>query len=258
MHDEGITRLVTVPAALHPLADAATRKPRRYDGIERIITGGAALSSHARARIAEALPRAEAIGYFGTGELGFIGDDRAGGEMIRLYPQVEAQVRDDHGAVLPPGALGILWVRSRSCSTGYLPGTTTSSLTDADGWASVHDQGHLRGRDFTFVGRRGDVVTTGGHTVALDEVERAFDGMPRLGAVCAIAEAQPALGVHIALVVEGEAPPRAELRAWAGDRLAPASVPRRWYALPELPRTSGGKVRRAAVAELIAGEQGRP
>lgn len=258
VHDEGITRLVTVPAALHPLADAATRKPGRYDGIERIITGGAALSSHTRARIAEALPGADATGYFGTGELGFIGDDRAGGEMIRLYPQVEAQVRDDHGAVLPPGAFGTLWVRSRSCSTGYLPGTTTSSLTDADGWASVHDQGHLRGRDFTFVGRRGDVVTTGGHTVALDEVERAFDGMPQLGAVCAIAEAQPALGVRIALVVEGEAPPQTELRAWAGDRLAPASVPRRWYALPELPRTSGGKVRRAAVAELIAGEQGRP
>jgi len=81
--------------------------------------------------------------------------------------------------------------------------------------------------------------------------------MPQLGAVCAIAEAQPALGVRIALVVEGEAPPRGELRAWAGDRLAPASVPRRWYALPELPRTSGGKVRRAAVAELIARGQGR-
>ncbi|WDM45656.1 long-chain fatty acid--CoA ligase [Microbacterium luteolum] len=257
VRDEGITRLVTVPAALHALADAATRKPRRYDGIERIITGGAALSSHARARIAEALPGADATGYFGTGELGFIGDDRAGGKMIRLYPQVEAQVRDDHGAVLPLGAFGTLWVRSRSCSTGYLPGTTTSSLTDADGWASVHDQGHLRGRDFTFVGRRGDVVTTGGHTVALDEVERAFDGMPQLGVVCAIAEAQPALGVRIALVVEGEAPPRAELRAWAGDRLAPASVPRRWYALPELPRTSGGKVRRAAVAELIVRGQGR-
>ncbi|WP_341946855.1 class I adenylate-forming enzyme family protein [Microbacterium sp. LWH11-1.2] len=257
VHDEGITRLVTVPAALHALADAATRTHGRYDGIELIVTGGAALSADARTRITAALPRARAVGYFGTGELGFIGDDRGGGEMIRLYPQVQAQVRDDHGAVLPPGAFGTLWVRSRSCSTGYLPGTTTTSLTDADGWASVHDQGRLRDRDFAFVGRRGDVVTTGGHTVALDEVERAFDGMPDLGAACAIAEVRPALGVRIALVVEGEGPPPAELRAWAKGRLAPASVPRRWYSLPELPRTSGGKIRRAAVAELIAVGQGR-
>jgi long-chain acyl-CoA synthetase len=29
-------------------------------------------------------------------------------------------------------------------------------------------------------------------------------------------------------------------------------VPRRWHHLPEFPRTSGGKIRRAAVADLVA------
>jgi len=252
VHDESITRLVTVPAATTALVDAALRHPGRYDGIELIITGGAALSASARAGVAEALPHARATGYFGTGELGFIGDDRAGDEAIRLYPQVEARVRDDDGDDLPPGALGTLWVRSPSCSTGYLPGTTSASLTDADGWASVHDQGRLRGRDFTFVGRRGDVVTTGGHTVSLDEVERAFDGMPGLDAVCALAESDDRLGTRIALVVEGSAPPAADLRRWAQERLAPAARPRRWHTLPAFPRTAGGKVRRAAVADLVA------
>lgn len=252
VHDERITRLVTIPAAVTTLVDAALRHPGRYDGIELIVTGGAALSASTRADVAEALPHARSIGYFGTGELGFIGDDRAGDEAIRLYPQVEACVRGDDGDDLAPGELGSLWVRSPSCSTDYLPKTSTTSLTDADGWASVHDQGRLRGRDFTFVGRRGDVVTTGGHTLALDDVERAFDGMPGLSACCAITESDERLGTRIALVVEGVAPPAAELRRWAKQHLAPASVPRRWYALSELPRTSGGKIRRAAVADLVA------
>lgn len=250
--DERITRVVTVPAAAATLADAARRNPGRYDGIELIVTGGAALSASARARVSDALPRTRTLSYFGTGELGFIGDDRAGDGRIRLYPQVEARVRDDDGDDLAPGELGTLWVRSPSCSTGYLPGTTSASLTDADGWASVHDQGRLRGRDFSFAGRSGDVVTTGGHTVALDEVERAFDGMPGLGDICVIAESDDHLGTRITLVVEGDAPPAATLRTWARDRLPPASVPRRWHRLPEFPRTSGGKIRRTAVADLVA------
>lgn len=252
--DEGITRVVTVPAAIGPMTDAATRSPARYDGIDLIVTGGAALSVTARDRIAETMPRARTISYFGTAELGFIGDSRAG-DAIRLYPQVQARVRDDAGADAPEGEVGTLWVRSPSCSTGYLPGSSSTPLQDADGWASVHDQGRLRGRDFTFLGRRGDVVTTGGHTVALDEVERAFEGMPGLGAVCAIAQSDDIRGVRIVLVVEGEAPSGAELRAWAKDRLPAASVPRRWCTVPELPRTSGGKIRRAAVAELVAREE---
>lgn len=257
VHDEGITRLVTVPAAIGPLIEAARRHPGRYDGIELIVTGGAALSASARVHVTDALPHARTISYFGTGELGFIGDDRAGDGAIRLYPQIEARVRDEDGNDLPPGELGSLWVRSGSCSTAYLPGTTSTSLMDDDGWASVHDQGRLHGRDFTFIGRRGDVVTTGGHTVALDDVERAFDGMPRLGARCAIAEDDDRLGARIVLVVEGDAPPVAELRRWARERLAPASLPRRWLALPELPRTAGGKIRRTAVADLVALRQGR-
>lgn len=257
VRDEQITRAVTVPAAVDALADAAVRNPERYDGIELIVTGGAALSARSRARVVEALPHAQTISYFGTGELGFIGDDRAGEESIRLYPQVKARVRDDEGVDLTPDELGTLWVRSPSCSTEYLPGTTLQPLTDADGWATVQDKGRLRGRDFYFAGRKGDVVTTGGHTVALDDVEGAFEGMPGLGAVCAIAESDDRLGARIALVVEGDAPPREELLTRARDHLAPASVPRRWYALPELPRTVGGKIRRAAVADLVTRGQAR-
>ncbi|MFJ2535629.1 class I adenylate-forming enzyme family protein [Microbacterium maritypicum] len=257
VHDEHITRLVAVPAAVTALTDAARRHPARYDGIDLIVTGGAGFPASARAAVADALPHARTISYFGTGELGFIGDDRAGHDSIRLYPQVEARVRGDDGSELAPGELGSLWVRSPSCSAAYLAGTAAAPLTDGDGWASVHDQGRLRGRDFTFVGRAGDVVTTGGHTVALDEVERAFDGMPGLSAWCAIAESDDRLGLRIALVTEGDAPPAAELRRWARERLAPAARPRRWHTVAELPRTAGGKIRRAAVADLVAVGRGR-
>ena len=259
VRDEQPTRLVAVPAALHALADAADRHPGRYDSLDLIVAGGGTVSADLRARLSTAVPAAHVIGYFGAGELGFIGDSRASYATIRLYPGVEARVRDDDGRDLPPGGLGTLWVRSGSCSDRYLPATATMRLRDADGWATVHDLGRLHSRDFEFAGRRGDVVTTGGHTVALDAVEHAFDAMPGLGAVCAIAEPHERLGSVIGLVVESDGTPceRESLQEWARVHLAAASVPRRWYVVPELPRTGGGKIRRAAAAALAL-ETGRP
>ncbi|WP_164234043.1 class I adenylate-forming enzyme family protein [Microbacterium hydrocarbonoxydans] len=251
VQEEGATRVVAVASALHALADAADRHPDRYDGLDLVVTGGAALSPSVRSRLAASIPRAEVIAYLGAGELGFLGDSRSDDPAITLYPHVEARIRDDDGRDVAPGGLGTLWVRSASCSDGYLPSTTTEPLTDAEGWATVHDQGRLRGRAFTFAGRRGDVITTGGHTVALGDVEQAFDGMPGLGAACAVALPHERLGTVIALVAEGAAPPKPALQAWAAERLAPASVPRRWYALPSLPRTASGKVRRTETAALL-------
>ncbi|MEV4777302.1 class I adenylate-forming enzyme family protein [Microbacterium sp. LWH12-1.2] len=251
--EENVTRLVTVPSALHALADAAHRSPARFEGLRLIITGGAALSSATRARVTNEMPQARLVSYYGAGELGFIGDSRDGdGTRIRLYPRVEALVRDDAGHALEPGELGTLWVRSGSCTTQYLPHTTDAELSDAEGWATVHDQGSLDGRMFVFAGRRGEVVATGGHKVALAEVERAFDGMPGVGGVCAIALPHPSLGTVVGLVLEGDdLPSKRVLREWAASQLPSASVPRRWHAVPSLPRTGGGKVRRGATVQLV-------
>ncbi len=253
---EQVTRLVTVPSALHAVADAARRTPGRFAGLRLIVTGGASLSAAARAGIARALPHARIISYYGAGELGFIGDSRdTDGTGIRLYPLIEASVRDDAGRPVVAGVLGTLWVRSASCSDGYLAHTTEAVLSDADGWATVHDQGFLQDRIFTFVGRRGDVVATGGHKVALTEVEQVFDGMPGLGAACAIAQSHPRLGVVVGLVVEGDSPSKRELQRWAAERLPAGSVPRRWYAVARLPRTGGGKVRRDETVLLVSAER---
>ncbi|WP_245861154.1 class I adenylate-forming enzyme family protein [Microbacterium aurantiacum] len=253
---EQVTRLVTVPSALHALADAARRAPGRFAALRLIVTGGASLSAGTRAIVARELPHARIISYYGAGELGFIGDSRdTGGTGIRLYPRVEASVRDDAGRPVRAGELGTLWVRSASCSDRYLAHTTRAVLSDAAGWATVHDQGFLEDRIFSFVGRRGDVVATGGHKVSLTEVEQVFDGMPGLGAACAIAQPHRRLGVVVGLVIEGDRPSKRALQRWAAERLPSASVPRRWYAVAGLPRTGGGKVRRDETLRLVSTER---
>jgi len=253
IESEGISRVVAVPAVVQAISDAARRDPGRFGSLELVVTGGANLSATIREGLAGALPGVRLISYYGAAEIGFIGDSREGdGTAITVYPGIGASIRDDSGAEVPQGEPGTLWIRAAACSDGYLAGTTDAVLRQDDGWATVQDQARRVGERIQLLGRAGDIVVSGGHKVALPEVERAFEAMPGLGAVCVVALPDARLGSVVALAIEGgQAPPKEALQAWARDRLAPQFVPRRWYLVPRLPRTVGGKIRRQATAELL-------
>lgn len=249
---EGITRVVAVPAVVQGITDAARRDPERFAGLELVVTGGANLSAAIRDGFAAALPHARLISYYGAAEIGFIGDSRAGdGTLITVYDGIEVSIRDAAGAEVPDGEIGTVWVRAAACSDGYVGATTDARLVGPDGFATVADQGRMVDGRLSLSGRAGDIVATGGHKVSLPEVERAFETLPGLAEVCAIGIPSPQLGTAVALVIEGAAPPKAELLAHAREHLAPQFVPQRWYTTEELPRTVGGKIRRGETAERV-------
>lgn len=288
---ESITRIVAVPAVVRALTDAARRDPLRFAGLDLVVTGGANLPAAIRDGLGEVLPHVRLISYYGAAEIGFIGDSRDNdGTLITLYDGILARIRDDDGRDVPDGELGTLWIHAEAASDGYLAATTGAVLRDDDGWATVHDQARIVDGRLHLAGRAGDIVVTGGHKVSLPDVERAFADAPGVGAVCAVSLPDEDLGRIVALVVEPAAaapggvatpsrtrstaatpapapapspaldqpatlPDKTSLRAWARGRLAPQFVPRRWYVLPRLPRTAGGKIRRIETAErILAGE----
>ncbi|GAA0034139.1 MULTISPECIES: class I adenylate-forming enzyme family protein [Brevibacterium] len=263
INEESITRIVAVPAVVKALAEAAHRDPARFVGLDLVVTGGANLPAAIRDRLGEVLPRTRLISYYGAAEIGFIGDSRDGdGTWIEIYPTIGAQIRDESGHPVPDGELGTLWILAAACSDGYVTGTTEAVLRGPDGWATVDDQGRMSNGRLQLAGRAGDIAVTGGHKVSLPEVERAFDGYAagghRLGEVVAIVLPDAALGSIVALVIEagGEGIGKAALLAHARSRLAPQFVPRRFFVLDRLPRTVGGKIRRAEIVDLIVDGQG--
>ena len=253
IHDEKITRVVAVPAVVQALIDAARRATHRFTTLELVVTGGANLPAILRTGLENVLPNVRLICYYGAAEIGFIGDSRNGdGTRIGIYESIGVSIRDKDGNEVPDGELGTLWIRAAACSDVYLPGTTDATLKGPDGWVTVHDHGRLVDGVLVLAGRAGDIAVTGGHKVTLPEVERAFEGMPHLGAVCAIALPHGRLGSVVGLVIEGAVPGKGELLNRAREKLAPQFVPRRWYRVARLPRTVGGKIRRTAAAELVA------
>lgn len=281
---ERITRIVTVPAMLRGIITQATRTPKLFARLELIVVGGADLPENLRHELTAVLPNTELISYYGAAEIGFIGQGIPSHPgWHEVYDGVDVQIRDENGAPvrdaerggnseLGSSDLGTIWVRAASASDGYVIGG--AHLLDERGWASVGDQGRVRivngRRQVQVVGRAGDIINTGGHKVALPEVTRAYADLTVDGqAFDAVAVGLPdaTLGTVLALAVEdcgvglngsGLGSPRvnplltkAALREWGRERLAPQFVPAQYYVVSRLPRTVGGKIKTAELAELL-------
>jgi fatty-acyl-CoA synthase len=174
------------------------------------------------------------------------------GSVGHPIPGVRAALADD----------GELLISSDRLMSGYfeLPDETAEAIRH--GW---YHTGDLAERDeegyLSIVGRKKEVIRTGGETVAPVEVESALAGFPGIADLAVIGIPDPQWGELVcAVVVLGEGavlPGAEELRAHIGDRLAPHKHPRRVVQADVLPRTSAtGQVQRAKLVRQLGPEGG--
>ncbi|MFD5733316.1 non-ribosomal peptide synthetase [Streptomyces sioyaensis] len=108
-------------------------------------------------------------------------------------------------------------------------------------------------RALEFLGRLDNQIKLRGHRIELGEVEAVLEEHPDVSqAVVLLQDAdRPEIAALVAFVVQRA---EADLQGWLGDRLPASHRPARIAALPELPRTTAGKVDRIALAVGLAFE----
>lgn len=188
--------------------------------------------------------RCEAAGwrlveYYGSAELSIVAwRDHDGG--FRSFPGVETELRD-----------GTIWARSPHVVGGYLSSVDEGPFRlDPAGWATVGDLARaVPGGGFEVLGRGNSAVTTGGHTVVVEEVERLLRRLPGVDDVAVLGMPHTQLGQMLTAVVVGSAVD-STLRSAVAEMPTP-SRPRRWLHVDALPRTSGGKLHRDALPDLV-------
>jgi fatty-acyl-CoA synthase len=158
------------------------------------------------------------------------------------------------------GADGELLLASDTLMSGYYAMPYETGLVIEDGW---YHSGDLVERDdegcFTIVGRKREIIRSGGESVAPIEVEAALVDYPGVVDVAVIGLPDDQWGeiVCAALVMsDGAADPSVEdLRRHLDGRVATFKHPRRVVVVDELPRTTAtGQVQRS----LMAGREVRP
>ncbi len=171
------------------------------------------------------------------------------GSVGRPIPGVRAQVADD----------GELLLRTDRVMAGYfdLPEETARALDG--GWYHTGDLAEQDEDGYLYVvGRKKEVIRTGGESVAPVEVEAALTGFPALAEVAVVGLPDERWGEIVCAVVVMEAgapaPEVAALRAHIGERLAAYKHPRRVEVVDRLPRTSAtGQVQRSLLARRLGG-----
>ncbi len=170
----------------------------------------------------------------------------------RLLPGVELEVRDDHGRVLAPGQVGLLFLRGEQVSGEYAHGTAL----DGDGWFPTRDRGWIDEDGYLFIeGRADDTIIRGGENIAPAEIEEVLLSCDGVADAAVIGIPDEEWGQRLAAVVvarDGADLEAEALRDEVRRRLRSSKTPETIEFWTELPRTDTGKLLRRLVADKLA------
>jgi O-succinylbenzoic acid--CoA ligase len=145
---------------------------------------------------------------------------------------------------------GDVLLRGPTLMEGYRgdPAATGAAFT-VEGWLRTGDLGELDDRGLRVLGRRDEVIRTGGEQVWPQEVERRLAAHPKVRDVVVRGAPHPEWGSEVVAGVVptsiADPPTLEELRGWTRDELSPFKAPRRLELIAEVPRTRSGKIRRS-------------
>ncbi|GAA4712225.1 class I adenylate-forming enzyme family protein [Phytohabitans rumicis] len=169
----------------------------------------------------------------------------------RPLPGARLRIVDAGGADVPVGEPGQLLVGGdpgRTLMSGYLDDPAATEAALADGWLRTGDVVRADADGFLhFVDRAKDMIKRSGENVACGEIERVVDQVEGVleSAAVGVPDAMRDEAIHVYVVQrQGAHLDPADVIAHCRRELAKFKVPDEVYVVPELPRTSVGKIQK--------------
>jgi acetyl-CoA synthetase len=253
-----------VPTVLK-LMRAVAEPRRRWDlTLRSIFTGGEAVGEEVIRWSREALGITPNEGY-GQTEVNLVLGNCAllmpvrPGSMGRPVPGHAVAVLDAAGHPLAAGDVGEVAVRRPDpvMFLGYWNNEGATRDKFAGDWALTGDLARTDADGyFWFVGRKDDVISSGGYRIGPGEIEECLHGHPAVALAAAVGSPDPVRGEVVKAFVqlrEGVPPSPElgrELQAWVRSRLSAHEYPREIEFVEAVPQTTTGKVRRADLRAL--------
>ena len=273
VRNHGVTHATVVPTMLSRIVQQLDGKPAVAPTLRSIAYGGARMPRPVLERALELFPHVGFVNAYGLTETSstiaildaddhrraFTSDDPHVRARLssagRCLPGVEAQIRSESGAPLPPGEPGELWVRGGQISGDYLG---RASVLDADGWFPTRDRASIDPDGYLYIeGRADDTIIRGGENIAPAEIEVVLLDHPDVRDVAVVGLPDDEWGQRITAVVvpaPGSDAGGEQLQSWVRSRIRGARTPDEIIFLDDLPYTPTGKLlRRELVSQLTNG-----
>jgi long-chain acyl-CoA synthetase len=258
MRDEGATVFPGVPTIFATLLAAHRRAGLCFPSVTRITNTAAALPDEFTGGLHEIFPNALIYKMYGLTECKRVSYlepeliDAKPGSVGKAIPGTEVYLLSTEWKPVPPGEVGILYVRGPHVMAGYwnrpdltdemlkpgkLPGERVLCTHDL---FRMDDEGYLY-----FIGRTDDIIKTRGEKVSPVEVENALHRIAgvREAAVVGVPDEQLGQAIRAYVVADTSAGLTVQsLRADSATLLEPYMVPTQVILCDSLPRSPNGKV----------------
>lgn len=249
------TVLYSVPTSYAALLALPDSERHDVSSLRRCISAGEALPAPIferwRARFG-----LEILDGIGSTEIGYIAISNFPGRVRvgtsgQVIPGYEARVQRADGEPAATDEVGDLLVRGPSTASFYWRRRAATKHTFRGEWVFTGDRYSVDADGYyTNHGRSDDLLRVSGHWVSPLEVESVLLRHEAVRECAVVARAdgdgliKPCAYVVCAEGATGEAALADELKAFVKDSLAPYKYPRWVEFIPELPKTSTGKIQR--------------
>ncbi|QKV20178.1 class I adenylate-forming enzyme family protein [Oricola thermophila] len=167
---------------------------------------------------------------------------------------------DDDGRELPRGEVGEICIRAEQVMRGYWRNDEATKETMKDGWVHSGDLGFVDEDGYIFVvGRKKDVIISGGENIYPREIEELLGHHPAIREVAVIGVPDEKWGEAVAALVvvnDGHSLSETDVIDYCRENLASYKKPRQVHFREALPRSSLGKIVKTALRdEFWAGRE---
>jgi long-chain acyl-CoA synthetase len=172
------------------------------------------------------------------------------GPFMQVIPEASYRIAGPGDEPVPSGEPGELWISSPTTSPGYWSGLGRLTPLPDGGFRSGDLVREVQPGLLQYLGRAKDLIVRGGSNISPVEVEDTLRAHPAVADAGVAGYPDATLGQRVgALVVlaPGADVSAADLRAWAGQRLAAYKVPEQIRFVAAIPRNALTKVDRLAV-----------
>jgi long-chain acyl-CoA synthetase len=254
--EHGVTHTHMVPTMFHQLLALPDDVRARYDvsSLRHVVHGAAPCPVGVKQRLIDWLGPVLLEYYAATEGLGTFVDSETWlqkpGTVGKPVPADQVVVGDEDGAPLPPGEVGLVWLKAPARARfAYFKDPNKTESTYRGEYFTIGDLGYVDEDGYLFLtDRSANLIISGGVNIYPAEVDAVLLEHPAVADVATIGVPDAEWGEEVLAVVEPRPGSEADdalkddLLAFCRARLAHYKCPRRVEFVDALPRQDNGKI----------------